>query len=172
MKKKTVLLISLAGSLPCAIVCMLYTVIPGALGNYVWCIFVGFCTTYLYGATVKDTPKVISSYAVGVIWALAFNYFFIWLLQLGVGSALAMFLDVFVITVVLMFVHIGFLQNTWVNKVPMLFPPVFLIFQCGGDMSVYPYMLISLVVGALTAIITDPFCDFITGLGKTPQENE
>lgn len=158
MSKKDVAKIAVFCSLPCAVLCMLWGFLPETLSPLMWCMFVGYCTTYLFnGADIRQWPKTAANYGVGVVWALAYWYFFVLLLNLGVNYTLAMFIDVEVITALIMFVHIGFLSKTCLNKVAMLFPAVFCIFECGGNMATYPWMILSVLIGSFCASISDPF---------------
>lgn len=155
--KREIAVSSIISSVPCAIACLLLTFAPSPLNGLCWCLFAGYCTTYLAGGNLKKMPNIWTSYGVGILWAFVFNYFFVWLLSLGASFSLAMLLDVEICTAVLLFVHIAFLMNTWANIIPMLFPPIFFMFQSGGDLTVYPFMIIALLAGSFAAIMTDPF---------------
>lgn len=158
MSKKTVAKIAILCSLPCTVFCTAWEFLPDAFSSLMWCMFVGYCTTYLFnGADIKQWPKVVANYMVGVLWALAYWYFFVLLLSFGMRYTLAMFVDVEIITALILFTHIGFLSKTCLNKVAILFPAVFCIFECGGDMSKYPYMILSILIGSFCAAISDPF---------------
>lgn len=154
---------SIVGSLPCALACLLLTAFPEPLSGLCWCLFAGYCTTYLIHADFKKMPNVFSSYLVGIIWGFVFWYFFIWVEQFGFSFPMTMFIDVEVITAALLFVHLSILKNSWANIIAMLFPPIFMLFSCHADMSKYPYMIIALFLGSFSAIVTAPFTDFILG---------
>lgn len=166
MSKAKLFVMCIGYSIPCSIAAMLYRIegIPIELRGVLWCMFAGYCTTYLFGASMKNFPKVVASYAVGVGWAFAYWYFYVLILMLGISHAATMFIDVLVITIIIMYVHLTVLKNTWVGKIALLFPPVFALFASAADINVYKWMIASLVFGAFTAAITEPFTEIFTNL--------
>ncbi|MEA4807431.1 DUF1097 family protein [Acetobacterium wieringae] len=166
--KKDIALMSIVSSLPCAVVCMIYTFLPAPMNGLLWCMFVGYCTTNCVGPAIKKIPNILSSYIIGILWALAFHFGFIWLFSLGLSVPIAMLLSIEIVTALLVFVHVGLLQNTWANIIPLLFPCVFTLFASQGDFSIYPFMVVSILIGSLTASFAEP----ITNLILKPQKNE
>jgi len=143
---------SIWGALPCAITCMLYMFLPLPIGGLLWCMFVGYCTTNMNGPTFKNLPHIWGSYALGILWALAFWYGYAWLATFLPLWA-AMLLSIWIVTAALCIVNIGLLKNTVMDILPLYFPSVFTLFACGGDFSVYPWMIVSILIGSLTAMI-------------------
>ena len=171
--KKDIVLMSIISSLPYAVVSMIYTILPAPINGLLWCMFVGYCTTNCVGPSVKKIPNILSCYAVGVLWALAFHYGCVLFMELGLSFTISMLLSVEIVTSLLVFVHVALLQNTWANIIPLLFPSIFTIFACKADFSVYPFMILSIIIGSLTATFADPFCNLILKLKEdTPEINE
>ena len=159
--KKHIAAISVISSIPCAIVCAIYTILPEPMNGLIWCMFLGYFPTFAKGAEVKQLPNYLCSITAGVVWSIIYHYFFLFLLvSLGLSLTASMFLDVFVITALLMFVHIALLGNTRFNIIPLMFPPIASIFATGNP-SFVPYCAISIVIGCLLATYNDSICNFV-----------
>ena len=140
-------------ALPLAIVCMIYVFLPAPMNELVWCMFVGYCTTKLSGAVFKNLPHIWCSYVLGIFWALAFWFGYVLLATIGLPAWACMLLSIWVVTAILSIVNVGFLQKTWFDVIPLYFPPTFTLFACGGDFTVYPWMVLSIFIGSLMAMV-------------------
>lgn len=151
MLKKTVLA-SLIFSIPCSIVSGVFVLIP-AFHSLIWCFFIGFFVTFAKGASFKNLPNYIASQTAGWVWAIVYFYTVVFFMNYMSG-ALAMFLGVYIVTVVLCIIHFGFLSKTWFNVVPMLFPPVASFFAVKEDLQLIPTLAASLIIGMIIAMIS------------------
>lgn len=144
---------ALLDALPLALACMVYTFLPAPMNELVWCMFVGFCTTKLAGALFENLPHIWCSYLLGIGWALAFWFGYALLAALGLPAWACMLLSIWIVTAALSIVNVGFLQKTWFDIIPLYFPPTFTLFACGGDFAVYPWMVLSIFIGSLFAMV-------------------
>ena len=157
MTRKQLVSYAMISSIPCAAISMIYCWLPAPFNGLLWCIYVGFCTTYLVPEEKRKIRNIYPSYLIGIIWGLAYWYFYTPMIQLFGNGGAAMFFDVWIITALIMVVHIGFIMKKFTNILPLLFPMVFIIFENGGDFGKYPYMVLTIIIGSLTALLDEWF---------------
>lgn len=152
MTTRRALSIALVRGAAFAAVTALYLLIGGKFGGYLWCVYVGFFLTMAFGAAPRDLPNYLCSLLAGYVWAAVYVYL-PQLLGEAMSGMAASVVSEFAVTALLLFVHLRFLGQTWLNKVPAVFAAVATVFASGGLTSI-PMAAPSAVIGILMALGT------------------
>jgi hypothetical protein len=155
--KNDILRSSIMGSVPFAVLGGLFTLASPYMK--VWCLAMGFCIAYCANLKFKDLIDLALSLLVGIIWAFAFWYSWLLFLHIEMGQLPAMLFSLLIVNAALLYVHTRFLHNTPLRRIPLHFPAIFSLFECGADMTVYPFMLLAIFIGASAALVSGPFAD-------------
>ncbi len=152
MKTKPAMQIALIRGAAFAMVTAVYLSIGGALPEYLWCVYLGFLVTMAFGAQPNLIPNYLFSFLAGYFWAVVYIIAPDILGEL-LPDVMASSLAELLVTGTLLFVHLRFFSETWLNKIPAVFAAVATVFAMGGMQSV-PLSALSGCVGILMAIGT------------------
>lgn len=133
-----------------AIYCVLYVLSP--LGKYglMWATFVALPIYFITGAPRKEFWNFFLCYPIGVGWGIVY----LWLIDVLSGVMepnLGFTLGVLIVTFVLVAIHLAFLRNTPLNKVPAVFGGISTCFSTGGTNAVP--LIITLLLGCSLAVL-------------------
>ena len=137
-----------------AAITLVYSLV-GALGGLLWCVYVGFFLTMAFGAKKNETPNYICSLIMGYVWSLGYVYLPS-LIEgvLPIGHIPALVAAEFILTFLVLFIHIKFLMGTKFNKIPAVFAAVATVFASGGTGRIV-LCAVSATAGILTAVLTE-----------------
>jgi hypothetical protein len=139
---------SLWVGLLCAVFFQVYSYTGLSMG---WMGFVALALYYGTGSKPKDIVALLCSMAAGLVWGkigFALTGFLIG--SLGMGHATAVFACVTLVTTAVMGTHLTFLSKTPLNKVPIVFAALALIFSQGG---VNPVGIFGTLVGGFVLAV-------------------
>ncbi|MCD7788977.1 MAG: DUF1097 family protein [Bacteroides thetaiotaomicron] len=131
---------------------LLYNLAPEPLNGMMYLVFLGLCVTFAVGAEWKRLPSYLGCIVVGVVWFYGYCEFDAltngFLFSDAVNSAIGFGFMSFVIEIF----NICLLSGTPLGFSPMQFASVIGIFSQGGEN--IPYVLVSLVVGMMAAMLS------------------
>ena len=146
-----------------ALITLVFTAVP-FLDDFLWAVYIGFFLTMAFGADKRQLPNYICSLLAGYIWAFGYMYGYRLLEEfLNMPHIAALATAELVLTFLLLYVHIKFLSDTWLNKIPAVFAAVATVFASGGvdNMAI---CAVSAAAGIAIAVITEII---ITAICKT-----
>lgn len=116
-----------------AIYALIYLITPlGNMGLF-WMSFVSLPIYFTAGAKVKEFPHYFLSMICGIGWGVINIKFIGWLVDMGMSNIWANVIDLLFITVICLLIHLMFLGETWLGKVPMVFGGLSMTFSQGGQ---------------------------------------
>ena len=125
------------------------------LSGFLWCVYIGFFLTMAFGAKRDEYKNYLCSLLIGYLWAFLYVNAHMFLEGvLGIPSKAAIVLAEFVLTFILLFIHIKLLGNTPFNKIPAVFAAVATIFASGGTENTV-YCAVSAAIGITMATLTE-----------------
>ena len=122
--------------------------------SYVWIFFAGFTITTASCKGVKSIPNLVCSHAAGWVWALFMYYICLFILDLTGNLALGFFLCIFIGSVVMLSIHLGFTMKTWFNNISIMYGTIFCWFA-NQDYSKVVYIVIGFLLGGIFSTISD-----------------
>lgn len=115
---------------------------------------------------VIHIPPLPSS--VNYVWSLAYVFFPSFMEKtIHIPSFAAMTVSELILTFLLLFVHLKFLRNTWLNKIPMVFAGITTVFIGGIDHIALSGL--STFMGISMAVLTEIIIIFLTVINKEKQ---
>lgn len=168
---KTVFGFSVVVAIPIAIVSAIYTLFDASISALLWCVFVGFTTTFALGPDVKKIPHFVFSQFAGWFWGIAYFYLASYLVTgFGLSFTLGLGISVLACTIALVYIHAKFLSNTVFGIIPMVFAAIFVFFATVGGINMnILYCAISITLGTILASIVTPIYNQI--FEKSTQKN-
>ena len=137
-----------------AVITVLFMAIP-VFHGFLWSVYIGFFLTMAFGVKKSEYLNYVCSLLAGYVWAVGYVCGPVLLEQVThLPSIAAMAVSELILTFLLIFVHLKFLQRTPLNKVPAVFAGVATIFAAGG----IRHMVLcaaSAVIGITMAVVTE-----------------
>lgn len=112
----------------------LNTVVPG---GYLWISLGALAVYFCDGAAVKLLPNYTFSALAGLIWGSLGVTGIGLMIGLGLSATLATCIGLFVLTLIVVGLHIILLEKTWFNKSSMVFATLAFVFSQGGTNIIY-----------------------------------
>lgn len=131
--KKYLTLYSIWISLASAVYAAVYLSCPIGAYGLIWMTFVSLPIYFNAGAKAKEFPHYVCSMLAGIVWGIIFLWFVEVLSDLGLSVVIANALNLLIATTVCLVVHMVWLGDTWVGKVPMIFGALSMMFSQGGE---------------------------------------
>lgn len=124
------------------------------MADYVWIFFAGFtiCTGTVKG--LKNIPNIVCSHIAGWVWAMFMYQCCFFVISLTGSLPLGFFVCIFVGSIVMLGVHIGFTMATPFNLIPVMYATIFCWFAF-KDYAKIPYIVIAFLGGCLFSMISD-----------------
>ena len=122
--KDRALVIAVVCGIAFALITLLFTTVTSFKG-FLWCIYIGFSLTMASAAKKGEYKNCACSLLAGYVWSLAYVFFPSFMEKtFHIPSFAAMTVGEPILTFLMLFVHLKFLRNTWLNKIPMVFAGV------------------------------------------------
>lgn len=141
----------------CAIVSAVFAMTATPLVGLVWVFFLSFTISNATPHKVKDLPNMLSSQAAGWGWAMVMYFICVYTMQFGGSLALGLFLAILIGSIIMLFIHIKFLMNTWFNNISMIYAAICTFFGT-QDFSIIIYLVIAISLGSILCALVDPIC--------------
>ena len=165
--KDRALVTSLVRGIAFALITLLFTTVAFFKG-FLWCIYIGFSLTMAFGAKKCEYKNYVCSLLAGYVWSLAYVFFPSFMEKtFHIPSFAAMTVSELILTFLLLFVHLKFLRNTWLNKIPMVFAGITTVFIGGIDHIALSGL--STFMGISMAVLTEIIIVFLTVINKEKQ---
>lgn len=165
--KDRALVTSLVRGIAFALITLLFTTVAFFKG-FLWCIYIGFSLTMAFGAKKCEYKNYVCSLLAGYVWSLAYVFFPSFMEKtFHIPSFAAMTVSELILTFLLLFVHLKFLRNTWLNKIPMVFAEITTVFIGGIDHIALSGL--STFMGISMAVLTEIIIVFLTVINKEKQ---
>lgn len=165
--KDRALVTSLVRGIAFALITLLFTTVAFFKG-FLWCIYIGFSLTMAFGAKKCEYKNYVCSLLAGYVWSLAYVFFPSFMEKtFHIPSSAAMTVSELILTFLLLFVHLKFLRNTWLNKIPMVFAGITTVFIGGIDHIALSGL--STFMGISMAVLTEIIIVFLTVINKEKQ---
>ena len=124
------------------------------MSSYVWIFFAGFTITTATCKGVRSIPNLVCSHAAGWVWALFMYYICLFILNLTGNLTLGFFLCIFIGSVVMLCIHLGFTMKTWFNNISIMYGTIFCWFA-HQDYSKAGYIVIAFLLGGIFSTLSD-----------------
>lgn len=165
--KDRALVTSLVRGIAFALITLLFTTVAIFKG-FLWCIYIGFSLTMAFGAKKCEYKNYVCSLLAGYVWSLAYVFFPSFMGKtFHIPSFAAMTVSELILTFLLLFVHLKFLRNTWLNKIPMAFAGITTVFIGGIDRIALSGL--STFMGISMAVLTEIIIVFLAVINKEKQ---
>ena len=165
--KDRALVASLVRGIAFALITLLFTTVAFFKG-FLWCIYIGFSLTMAFGAKKCEYKNYVCSLLAGYVWSLAYVFFPSFMEKtIHIPSFAAMTVSELILTFLLLFVHLKFLRNTWLNKIPMVFAGITTVLIGGIDDIALSGL--STFMGISMAVLTEIIIVFLTVINKEKQ---
>ena len=150
-----------------SLITLLFTTVAFFKG-FLWCIYLGFSLTMAFGAKKGEYKNYVCSLLAGYVWSLAYVFFPSFMEKtFHIPSFTAMTVSELILTFLLLFVHLKFLRNTWLNKIPMVFAGITTVFIGGIDH--IALCGLSTFMGISMAVLTEIIIVFLAATNKEKQ---
>lgn len=150
-----------------ALITLLFTTVD-FFKELLWCIYIGFSLTMAFGAKKGEYKYYVCSLLAGYVWSLAYVFFPSFMEKtFPIPSFAAMTVSELILTFLLLFVHLKFLRNTWLNKIPMVFAEITTVFIGGIDH--IALCGLSTFMGISMAVLTEIIIVFLAATNKEKQ---
>lgn len=140
--------LSVIAGVLCGIYVFVYNYIP--ITKLLWMTFVALPIYFGSGAKREEFPHYVVSVIVGVVWGFIYLKLIGVLAGAGLGINVTMLLVVGVVTLIMCAIHLCVTNNTWANKLPMMFGAVACMFSQNGQAA--GSILLTLVGGLILAL--------------------
>lgn len=121
-----------------------------------------------FGAKKCEYKNYVCSLLAGYVWSLAYVFFPSFMEKtFHIPSFAAMTVSELILTFLLLFVHLKFLRNTWLNKIPMVFAGITTVFIGGIDRIALSGL--STFMGISMAVLTEIIIVFLAVINKEKQ---
>lgn len=130
------------------------------MADYVWIFFAGFTITTgsLHG--LKQISNLVCSHAAGWVWAMFMFYCCLFVVNMTGSLSLGFFVCIFLGSVVMLVVHIGFTMQTWFNVIPVMYGTIFCWFAI-KDFHQVIYIVAAFLAGGILSTVSDEIQDKI-----------
>ena len=150
-----------------SLITLLFTTIAFFKG-FLWCIYIGFSLTMAFGAKKGEYKNYVCSLLAGYVWLPAYVFFPSFMEKtFHIPSFTAMTVSELILTFLLLFLHLKFLRNTWLNKIPMVFAGITTVFIGGIDH--IALCGLSTFMGISMAVLTEIIIVFLVVTNKEKQ---
>lgn len=125
-----------------------------------WICFLMLVVFFAGGGVKKDYPNYLVTGAASIIWGQIVVFVCAKMAAFGANPILISIVGVGVLTAIPCYIHLVLLQNTLLDKVPMVFCGVALSAQQGGQdpLGLAICMLAGLTIAVLSVVLTDLWC--------------
>jgi hypothetical protein len=131
---------------------VVYSLIQGDLGSFLWCVYAGFLLTVALGLDIKKGPNLVCSLTIGYGWAFLYWESGTWIKKVFLISAtMSNAIADTLVTFGLLFLHMAFLKKTWANIIPVIFLTVMTVFATSGLTKIL-YCALSIIIGMIMAL--------------------
>lgn len=121
-----------------------------------------------FGAKKGEYKNYVCSLLTGYVWSLAYVFFPSFMEKtFHIPSFAAMTVSELILTFLLLFVHLKFLRNTWLNKIPMVFAGITTVFI--GSIDHIALRGLSTFMGISMAALTEIIIVFLAATNKEKQ---
>lgn len=115
------------------IYCLIYVNLPLPTQSLMWMTFVGLPIYFNGGAKREEYFSYVFSMLAGIAWGLIYLYFIGIFATAGVSVPITLLVVVALVTIACVVVHLVFLGNTWLNKVPIIYGAISMTFSQNGQ---------------------------------------
>jgi hypothetical protein len=140
--------LSVIAGILCGIYVFVYNYIP--ITQLVWMTFVALPIYFGSGAKREEFPHYLVSVIVGVVWGFIYLKLIGLLAGAGLNLNVTFLLVVGVVTLIMCAIHLCVTQNTWANKLPIMFGAVACMFSQNGQAA--GSILLTLIGGLILAL--------------------
>jgi len=157
VKKKSIF--SILCAIAIALVCWSFTVMAG-FGSLIWIAFSTYCVLSCMQGSFPKIHFYLIALALGWVWAYSYLYVMQWMMgSLDMPYSLAMFVDVLIVTFIIIMVHMLPLAKTPLNiaMMPLCYTPVMAMFGTMGQNLSLVAIIIAEVVGIVVACLSPIF---------------
>ncbi len=116
--------------------------------------FVALGFTFAVGCDIKKTKNYLSSFYFGIVWGLLYIYADGLFRSWGMGETANIAINTFLITAVVLIMHLIVLRNTWLNAASFAFCGLTLTTSQWGENLLA--VAVAVTLGVLVGVLTDP----------------